>query len=158
MIAHIYDISIGNVKKLVPNFFMKKVCSSLWKLATLFETGIKNQKVRRLSALNQSQWLKPYNKFNAQKRTEAEKNGDKDGKVLYKLMKNAVYGKTMENLRNRINVRLVSNKKEYLKWTSKPSYMSQKIFDNNLVAILKSKVTLTLQKPVYIGGVYIISE
>ena len=60
-----------------------------------------------------------------QKRTEAEKNNNKDGKALYKLINNAVYGKTIENL-NRIDVRLVSNKKDYLKWTSKPSYMSQK--------------------------------
>ena len=43
----------------------------------------------------------------------------------------------MENLRNRIDVKLVSNKKDYLKWTSKPSYMSHKIFDNDLVAIRK---------------------
>ena len=66
-------------------------------------------------------------------------------------MSNAVYGKTMENLRNRIAVKLVSNKKDYLKWTSKPSYMSHKIFDNDLVAIRKNKVTLTLNKPAYIG-------
>ena len=66
-------------------------------------------------------------------------------------MNNSVYGKTMENLRNRIDVRLVSNKKDYLKWTSKSSYMSHKIFDNDLVAILKNKFTLTLNKPVYIG-------
>ena len=45
----------------------------------------------------------------------------------------------MENLRNRIDVRLVNNKKYHLKCTSKPRYMSQKIFDNNLVAIHKSK-------------------
>ena len=48
----------------------------------------------------------------------------------------------MENLRNRINVKLVSNKKHYLKSTSKPSYMSHKLFDNNLVAIRKSKLAL----------------
>ena len=47
-------------------------------------------------------------------------------------------------MRNRIGVRLVSNKKGYLKWTRKPSYMSQKIFDNGLVAVCKSKVTLSL--------------
>ena len=66
-------------------------------------------------------------------------------------MNNAVYGKTMENLRNRIDVKLVSNKKDYLKWTSKPSYMSHKIFDNDLVAIRKNKVTLTRNKPAYTG-------
>ena len=49
------------------------------------------------------------------KRIEAEKNGDKDGKELYKLMNIAAYGKTMENLRNRIDVKRVSNKKDYLK-------------------------------------------
>ena len=66
-------------------------------------------------------------------------------------MNNAVYGKTVENLRNRIDLRLKSNKKDYLKWTSKPYYMSQKIFDNDLVAIRKSEVTLTLNKPAYVG-------
>ena len=62
-----------------------------------------------------------------------------------------MYGKTMENLRNRIDVRLVSNKKDYLKWTSKPSYMSHKLLDNDLDAISKSKVTLRLNKSAYIG-------
>ena len=57
----------------------------------------------------------------------------------------------MENLRNRINIKLASNKNDYLKWTPKLSYMSQKIFDNDLVAIRKNKVTLTLNKPAYIG-------
>ena len=57
----------------------------------------------------------------------------------------------MENLRNRIDVKLVSNKKYHLKWTSKPNYMSQKVFDNNFVAIRKNKVTLTPSKPAYVG-------
>ena len=55
-------------------------------------------------------------------------------------MNNAVYGKTMENLRNRIDVKLVSNKKDYLKWTSKPSYISHIIFDNELMAIRRNKL------------------
>ena len=59
--------------------------------------------------------------------------------------------KTMENFKNGIDVKPVSKKKDYMKWTSKSSYMSQKIFDNDLVAIHKSKVTLTLNKPAYIG-------
>ena len=57
----------------------------------------------------------------------------------------------METLRNKIDVKLVSNKKNYLKWTSKPNYMSQEIFGNNLVAIRSQKVTLTLNKLVYAG-------
>ena len=53
-------------------------------------------------------------------------------------MNNAVYGKTMENVRNRTDVKIVSNKKDYLKWASKPSYMSHKIFGNGLVAIRRN--------------------
>ena len=56
----------------------------------------------------------------------------------------------MENFRKRIDVKLVNNQNDYLKCTSKPNYMSHKIFDNNLVAIRKSKVALKLNKPAYI--------
>ena len=84
------------------------------------------------------------------KKNGSRKNGDKDGKALNKLIKNAAYGKAIENLRCRIDLKFVSNKRDYLKLTSKPSYISQKIFDNDLVAIRKNKVTLTLNKPSYI--------
>ena len=77
-----------------------------------------------------------------QKRIEAEKNGDKNGKVLCRLMNNAVYGKTMEKLRSMVNVKLVSNKTDQ----TKPSYMSHKIFDNDLVVIHENSVTLRLNK------------
>ena len=60
----------------------------------------------------------------------------------------------MENLRNKIDVKFVSNERDYLKWTSKPSYMSHKIFDNDLMAIRKNKVTLALSKPAYVGNSY----
>ena len=69
----------------------------------------------------------------------------------YTIIIHSVYGKTMENLRNRIDVRLVSNKKDYLKWTSKPNYMSHKLLDNDLDAIRKNKVTFRLSKPAYNG-------
>ena len=70
---------------------------------------------------------------------------------MYKLMNNAVYRKTMENIRNRIDIKPVNNNKDYLIWTSKQSYMSHKTFENDLVAINKNKVTLTLNKPAYTG-------
>ena len=57
----------------------------------------------------------------------------------------------MENVRNRIDVKLVNNGKDYLKCTLRPSYMSNKIFDNNLVMIRNSKFALKLNKPTYIG-------
>ena len=66
-------------------------------------------------------------------------------------MNNAIYGKTMKKLKNRNNVKLVNNKKDYLKCISKPSYMSHNTFDNNLVAMHKRKLALKLKKPVYIG-------
>ena len=64
---------------------------------------------------------------------------------------NSVYGKSMANLKNRIDIRLVSNKNDYRKWTSKPSFMPHKIFDKDLVVTHRKKVTLTLNKPAYIG-------
>ena len=98
-------------------------------------------KIYYVLEFNQYQWLKKYVEFNTQKRKEAEKNDDNDRKALYKLMNNAVYRKIMENLRNRIDLKLVSNKKDYLKWTSKPSYMQHKIFDIDLIEIRQNKIT-----------------
>ena len=85
--------------------------------------------------------LKPYGKA----------DGEANGKAWYKLTNNAVYGKTLENMRNRTDVKLISNKKDYLKWTSKPSYISQQIFDNDLFAIHRSNVIIKLYKPAYVA-------
>ena len=67
-------------------------------------------------------------------------------------MSNLIYIKTVEHLSQRISAQLVNNEeKYYLKRASKPSYMSHKTFDNNLVAICKSKPALKLNKSVYLG-------
>ena len=66
-------------------------------------------------------------------------------------MNNSVFGKTMENIRKRVDVRLVTSKEKLLKLASKPSYVSSKIFNENLVAVHKIKETLTLNRPAYIG-------
>ena len=55
-------------------------------------------------------------------------------------MKMLYTGKKIESLRNRTDIKLVKYEKDYLKCTSKPSYISHEIFDNNLVAIRKSKL------------------
>ena len=66
--------------------------------------------------------------FNIIQRKEwkLKKKDDKDGKALYKLMKNVVYSKSMANLRNRIDISPVKNEKDYLKWILKPRYTPQK--------------------------------
>ena len=63
-------------------------------------------------------------------------------------MNNTAYVKKLEDVRNTIDV---SNEKGHLKWTSKPSSILQKVFENDLVAILKVKILLTLNKSAYIG-------
>ena len=72
-------------------------------------------------------------------------------KVFFKLMINSVYGKTMKNLRKRINVRIVNNEKDFLKYTSRPTHITHKIFDKNYAAIHEIKPVLTLKKPIYVG-------
>ena len=66
-------------------------------------------------------------------------------------MTNSVYGKTIENLRKRINVRLVNNEKDFLKYTSRPTYVTQKLFDKDYAAIHEIKPFLVLNKPIYVG-------
>ena len=93
-IANLYNIPFGNVKKLVPNFFDKeKHVIHYEKLQIYLRVGMKLKKIYPVLEFNQSEWLKQYVEFNTQKRIEAEKNGYKDGKALYKLMSNIVYGK-----------------------------------------------------------------
>ena len=62
-------------------------------------------------------------------------------------MNNSVFAKTMENLRKKINAKLVNNAKYYIKYISKPSFVSQKIFSKSFVAIHEIKPILTLNKP-----------
>ena len=72
-------------------------------------------------------------------------------KNFFKLMINSVCGKAMENLRKSISVKIVNNEKDYLKHTSKPSFISTKIFDKKYAVIHEIKPVLTLNKPVYVG-------
>ena len=113
-IADLYNIPIGNVKKLVPNFFDKElICDSLWKLANLPKIRIEAEKntscvgIQSISMAKTKCWIQ-----HTKKNRSRKKNGGKDEKAFYKLMDSAVFGKTMENVRNRIDVKLVSNKKK----------------------------------------------
>ena len=89
-----------------------------------------------------------YIDFNTEKRKNVANDFEKD---FFKLMINCVYGKTMENLRKRINVRLVNNEKDFLKYTSRPTYITHKMFGKNYTAIHEIKPVLMLSKPIYVG-------
>ena len=97
---------------------------------------------------DQSPLLKQYIDFNTEKRKH-EKNPFEKG--FFKVMNNTVFGKTMENLRKRVDIRLVTNEKKLLKLTTKATYVSSKIFNENLVAVHKIKEALILNRLAYVG-------
>ena len=72
-------------------------------------------------------------------------------KDFFKLLNNSVFGKTMENVRKRVDVRLVTDQKKLSKLASKPTFVNSKIFSEDLVAVHKIKETLTLDRPAYVG-------
>lgn len=72
-------------------------------------------------------------------------------KDFLKLMNNSVFGKTMDNIFNRLNVELVASPKRMRKLSVKPNVQSFKIFNNNLVAVNMKKTNLVFNKPTYVG-------
>ena len=104
-------------------------------------------KIHRIGSFRESNWLKKYVDFNTEKRKQSN---DEFNKNLYKLLNNCIYGKSMENQKKRINVKLINDKKVYQRCVNKPRFVSQKIFDKNFAAVHCSKTALTLNKPIYI--------
>lgn len=148
-IADKYNISTGLVYKLIPTLSNKeKYVLHYRNLQLYIDLGLKVSKVHRVLEFNQSPWLKQHTAFNTEKRKNAKNAFEKE---FFKLMNNSVFGKTMENIRKRVDVRLVTDEKKLLKLTSKPTYVSCKIFNENLVAVHKIKETITLNRPAYVG-------
>ena len=87
---------------------------------------MKLTKTHRVLKFKQSHWMKKYIDFNTEKSKNADNDFDKD---FFKLIINSVYGKTVENLRKKINVRFINNEKDFLKYTSRPTYVSHKMVD-----------------------------
>ena len=114
------------LKKLVPQFFDKEE----YVLQLYLRLGLKLKNTLRIRAQSITM-VKTIYEIQHTKKNGSRKNGHKDEKALYKSMNNAIYGKGMEIVKNRINVKLVDKEKDYLKSTSKPSYMSHKTFDSN---------------------------
>ena len=106
---------------------------------------MKMTKFHRILKFKQSDWMKKYMDFNTEERKNANSYYEKN---FFKLMINSVLRK---NLRKRVNFKLINNAKDYVKSASRPTFVFQKIFSKNLVAIHKIKPILLLNKPIYVG-------
>ena len=140
---------IGKVEKLIPNLRDKeKYVLHYRNLQLYLKLGLKLKKIHRALEFSQSKWLEPYIAFNTQKRAGAKNAFEKD---FFKLTNNSVFGKTMENLRKRSNIQLVTNPEKMERLAARPTYISHKIFHENLVAVHSKQTKLLLNKPSYVG-------
>ena len=139
----------NGVEKLIPNLRDKtKYVIHYKNLIQCLKLGMKLKKIHRGIKFVESEWVKPYIDMNTNLRTKAKNNFEKD---FFKLMNNAVFGKTMENIRNRVDVKLVNTEEKARKLIAKPNFRSCKIFSENLISVHMKKTSLTMNKPVYLG-------
>ena len=97
---------------------------------------------------NQEAWLKPYIGVNTELRKQAKNDFEKD---FFKLMNNAVFGKTMQNVRKHRDIKLVTTDKRRNQLMSEPNYHTTKWFSENLLAIEMKKTKVKINKPVHVG-------
>ena len=139
----------GKINKLIPNLYDKKnyICH-IKNLQLYVDLGLKIKKIHRILEFDQKPWMKSYIEFNTELRKKATNAFEKD---FFKLMNNSVFGKTMENIRNRVDIKLVNNRKKAIELTRKLNYNSWTWFSENLVAIHMNRIKLYFNKPIYIG-------
>jgi hypothetical protein len=137
-----------STEKLIPNLHPKeKYVVHYRNLKLYLSLGMRLTRIHRVMAFKQQPWLKIYIDFNTQKRKMANNEFEKD---FFNLMNNAVFGKTMENLPKRLIVQLVNNQSKARKLTSKPTFHTFRIFNENLVAVHMLKQRLYLNRPIYV--------
>ena len=142
-------LKINNVEKLIPNLWDKeKYIVHHENLKLYLGLGLKVKKIHRGIKFREKAWMKPYIELNTDLRANGKNDFEKD---FFKLMNNSVFGKTIENIRNRVDVKLVNNRGAAEKLSAKPNFEHLTIFDENLVAIHMKRTKLTFNKPVYCG-------
>ena len=143
------QIEVNKVLKLIPNLGKKKKYILHYEnLIQYLSLGLKLTHIHRGIKFEESQWLKKYIDLNTNLRTVAKNEFEKD---FFKLMNNSVFGKTMENIRDRVDIKLVNNEKQAKKLSAKPNFNHCNISSVDLVAIHMKKTKLVFNKPVYLG-------
>ena len=139
----------SKVKKLAPNLYPKtKYVCHFRNLILYRDLGVKITKIHRALSFDESPWLKPYIDLNTTLRAKATNDADKN---MHKLLNNAVFGKTCENLRERTDYRLVTTQKEALKLAAKPTFKDYTVLDGQLAGIHLDPSVVKLNKPSYVG-------
>ena len=140
---------INNTNKLVCNLNDKKnYVVHINVLKQALDHGLKLGKVHRVIEFDQEAWLKEYIDVNTELRKKATNDFEKD---FFKLMNNAVFGKTIENVRKHRDIKLVKTDKKRNKLVSEPNFHTMKLIDNNLAIIEIRKVKVKMNKPIYLG-------
>ena len=112
--------------------------------------GMKVTKIHTIYRFKQSLWLEKYNNHNTHKRTKAKTNFEKD---LYKLMNNAFFGETMENVRERVNLEIIlhTNIDQIIKRQSKLSFKGINMHYSTFSLYKFDKEKTVFDKPIYLG-------
>ena len=116
-------------------------------LQLYLELGIEITCIHRILRYKQQAWLAPYIQANTEMRQKATNEFEKR---FFKLMNNAFFGKTMENVRKRRHIDLVSTSKKLKSLTAQPTFESITVFHEDLSAIERMKRRIVLDKPIYI--------
>ncbi len=136
-------------EKLIPNLCDKKKYIVHYRLLKYYVScGLRVSAVHRVLKFQQRPWLRPFIDFNTEMRKAATSDFAKD---FFKLLNNAVFGKTLENIREHRNVDLVGTEEKARKLASQPTFRSFNIFHENLFAVERYKSCIEMNKPIYTG-------
>ena len=117
-------------------------------LKQVLNHGLILKRVHRAIQFNQEAWLRPYTEMSPKLRKKAKNEFEKD---FFKLMNNFIFGKTMENVRKHIDIKLVTTDEKRNKLVSEPNYHTTKRFSESLLAIEMKKSKVKMNKPIYLG-------
>ena len=137
-------------QKLVPNLRNKTNYKVHYRTLQLYmQLGLKVSKWHRALKFEQKPWMASYIQKNTDLRAASKNDFEKD---FFKLMNNSVFGKTMEDVRNRANIEIIIDEKLYVKRASSPRFMGRTFVGEKLRIVESQKPSIKLNKPIYVGA------